>query len=263
VRFTTFLFITLCFYSRFLRKTRSNRGSPQRSAPERKHARAATRCAAPPRASATPRQRSEASVSARARSPRNRSPRPPLHHAARMPRMSGPPRRRTATRNALRSVGRCRPRGAPSVRKSLGGSHCSYKGAAALASARQTPSNRTEPPPAPLRAAAASSEFKPTTSQIKPSFTAPSTYRNYRAAPPVVPGLNLAGAGRTAAGRGCRRRAAPPGPPPPGLRSNPAPSNPSTAPRPSPTSPPPAFVGIWPEPHRPVPRTTLQRSQFF
>jgi hypothetical protein len=27
------------FYSRFLRKTRSNRGSPQRSAPEREHAR--------------------------------------------------------------------------------------------------------------------------------------------------------------------------------------------------------------------------------
>jgi hypothetical protein len=103
----------------------------------------------------------------------------------------------------------------PSVRRSLGGSRFSYKGAAALASARQTPSNRTEPPLAPLWAAAASSAFKPTASQIKPSFTSPSTYRSYRAAPPVVPGLNLAGAGRTAAGRECRRRAAPPGPPPP------------------------------------------------
>jgi hypothetical protein len=94
----------------------------------------------------------------------------------------------------------------PSVRRSLGGSHCSYKGAAALASARQTPSNRTEPPPAPLRAAAASSELKPTASQIKPPFTAPSPYRNYRAAPPVVPGLNLAGAGRTAAAAAARLR---------------------------------------------------------
>jgi hypothetical protein len=143
----------------------------------------------------------------------------------------------------------------PSVRRSLGGSHCSYKGAAALASARQMPSNRTEPPPAPLRAAAASSEFQTTASQIKPSFTAPSTYRNYRAAPPIVP--------RPQPRWSWAHHGWPRLPPPRGSAGTPTapdfgqirplatPAQPHTVPWPA---PPPALAGIWPEPRRPRPR---------
>jgi hypothetical protein len=118
------------FYSRFLRKTRSSRGSPQRSAPEREHARAT---ASPARHAAT-RQLCPAPAICRFGARARTQPKDPLSKAA----LSPCPRacRRTVSRVAPRSVGRRRPVVPPSVHRSLGGSRFAYKGAAALASPR-------------------------------------------------------------------------------------------------------------------------------
>jgi hypothetical protein len=258
-------------YSRFLRKIRSNRGSLQQSAPEREHARAA---ASPARRAAPRRCIAPASPHASAPLPRS-----PCAHAAQGPALQGRPfpmpracrgclERRAAVQLHARPRGPlvvAVPVALPSVRRSLGGSHCSYKGAAALYLGASALPAAPEPHAGALGPAAASSNFRTTASQIKPPFTAPSTYRNYRAAPPVVSGLDLAGAGRTTAGRGCRRhRVAPPGPPhrPDFIQIRPlaTPALPHARPRPA---PPPAPAGISPEPRRPAPKGHIVKRELF
>jgi hypothetical protein len=127
---------------------------------------------------------------------------------ARMPRTSRTPRRHTVSCVAPRSVGRRRPVAPLSVRRSLGGSRFAYKGAAALASVRQAPSHRPEPPPAPVDAATTSigsgrpksPASAPTVSPC-PHYSSPARFLSPRAAPR----RELAAAAAITADRRCAR----------------------------------------------------------
>jgi hypothetical protein len=94
------------------------------------------------RALPRPRQGPLASVAARACHPRGCSPTSPLPHAARMPRKSRTPRRRTSRELHCGPMAVARPVAPPSIRWLLGGSSFTYLGAATLAPPRQTPSHR-------------------------------------------------------------------------------------------------------------------------
>jgi hypothetical protein len=111
------------------------------------------------------------------------TPRAPSRHACTL-RTGGP---------STVVLARAFPRRPSSVRRSLGGSHVAYLTAAAPGRDAQALPAAPEPHTGALGPVVASSNFRPTTSQSEPSSTYPSSYRRYQAAPPFLPGPNLAG----------------------------------------------------------------------
>jgi hypothetical protein len=201
------------FYSKFLRKPRSNATSPtQANQPDATGtpARAPARAAVPPRASAMHAAPWPAAASAPAPHAFPRVQR--AFPMPRAPRMSCAPRRRTVSHMAPRSVGRRQSASAPRRRRQSTG-QCKartspIKPLPPLASAHRTPSHRPEPPLAPVEAptrAYGPADQNPQLARLPP-FLAPTVAR--RLAPfshRAAPRRELAAAAATTAVRRCAR----------------------------------------------------------
>jgi hypothetical protein len=108
-----------------------------------------------------------------------------------------------------------------------------YKGGATRRAPRAPAVHGPSHPSAPLKAAAASSKFRPAASPTEPSSTSPCIHNSFPSRPFLAPAATSPEQGGTAASTGRRRRATPPAPPP--LRT------PTEIEPPNPSSPPPAL----------------------
>jgi hypothetical protein len=200
-------------YSRFLRKTRSNRGSPQRSAPEREHTRAATS----PARHATLCRAVRAVQSALAPTrvfPRLAPPKVTYPEAARTeaPRGWHPPRAATALASCVLPSGQaaCPRSGPPLARRDASSERTdAYKTGCRPPCVRSRSTAYPEPPQAPVEATTASlGSGRPKPPASAPTAlpcTAPFSHR-------TAPRRELAAAAATIAVRRCAQPPAAPHP---------------------------------------------------